>query len=67
MAAPAGLAASVAGFALVGAASGGGLILTIQNIITMTKLKLGIACAIVAAGVATPVAIQYQSPTQAAG
>ncbi len=62
-AAPAGLAATVAGAALASAVTGG-TALTILQTITMTKLKVGIICAVVVAGVATPLAIQHQSESR---
>ena len=58
---PAGLAASVAEAALASAATGGGITATLAKLMTMTKLKVGIVSLIAAAGVATPLAIQYQS------
>jgi RNA polymerase sigma factor (sigma-70 family) len=60
-AAPAGLAGSVAGTALASAAAGGGITATLVKLMTMTKLKFGIISVIAVAGVAAPLAIQYQS------
>lgn len=60
-AAPTGLAASVVGTAVAGVAAGSGPALTFFNLITMTKLKVGVVTAIVVAGVATPLAIQEHS------
>ena len=63
-AAPAGLALSVAGTALGGAAAGG-TALTVLNIMNMTTLKLGVAGAIVVGGVITPLAIQHRALVKA--
>jgi hypothetical protein len=60
-AAPAGLAASVAGAALASAAAAGGATATLVKLMTMTKLKVGIISVLAVAGVATPMAIQHQS------
>ena len=60
IAAPAGLAAHVAGTALGTAAVGAGGTLTILKVLTMTKLKIGIAGALIVAGVATPLIIQQR-------
>ncbi len=60
MSAPEGLAASVTAGALTSAAAGSSTALTIK-IITMAKLKIGIASALIVAGVATPLALQYQA------
>jgi len=59
-AAPAGLAASLVGTALTGAA-GGGTALTVLKIMNMTTLKLGVASAIVVGGIVAPLAIQHHS------
>jgi len=59
--APAGLATAISAAALAKAATGGGTALTLVKIITMTKLKLGIIGAVVAAGVAAPLLIQHQA------
>jgi RNA polymerase sigma factor (sigma-70 family) len=58
---PAGMVVSIAEGALVGAASGTGTTIAITKVLTMTKLKIGIASIIVAAGVATPLALQHNS------
>lgn len=56
---PAGMVLSIAQGALATAATGTATTLTIAKILTMTKLKIGIAGAIVAAGVAAPLALQH--------
>lgn len=60
-AAPAGLAISISGAALVGAATSGRTALTILKIMSMTKLKVGIVSTIVAAGIAIPLIMQHQA------
>ncbi|HVM62931.1 MAG TPA: sigma-70 family RNA polymerase sigma factor [Verrucomicrobiae bacterium] len=60
-AAPAGLAATISGAALAGAAAGTGTTFTFLKAMTMTKLKAGIISVIVIAGVATPLVIQHQA------
>ena len=60
-AAPAGLATHISVTALACAATGGGGGLTLFNIMTMTKVKLGIITAVVAAGVATPLVVQQRA------
>lgn len=60
-AAPAELAASISGAALAGATIGGGGGLTLLRIVTMTKVKFGIVSAVIIAGVATRMILQYQS------
>jgi RNA polymerase sigma factor (sigma-70 family) len=60
-AAPAGLAASICGVALASAASGGGAALILLKLMSLTKLKVGVLSALLLAGVATPLVIQYQS------
>jgi len=61
-AAPAGLAATLTSASMVGAAAAGtGTTITLVQLMTMTKLKLGIISAVVVAGVATPLAIQHQA------
>ncbi len=60
-AAPVGLAVSISSAALAGAATGGGTALTLLNIMSMTKLKIGIISAVVVAGVAIPLAMHQQS------
>ncbi|HWX22691.1 MAG TPA: sigma-70 family RNA polymerase sigma factor [Candidatus Binatia bacterium] len=63
-AAPAGLAANIAGIALAGAAAGSGTALTILKIMSMTKLKIGIISALVVAGVAVPVVMHQHAQTE---
>jgi RNA polymerase sigma factor (sigma-70 family) len=58
--APAGLAGSVSGVALAGAAAGTGTTLTILKLMANTKLKLGLATLLVA-GAASTLVIQHQS------
>ena len=58
MAAPAGLALSLAGPALAGAVSGGGVGFILLKFSSM-KLKLGIASALMVAALATPFVIQH--------
>jgi hypothetical protein len=65
-AAPAGLAVSISGAALAGAAAGGGTTLTILEIMSMTKLKVGIATAVVVAGVTIPLVMQQRAQTRLA-
>jgi RNA polymerase sigma factor (sigma-70 family) len=61
-AAPAGLAISVTTTALAGAAAvGTGLTLTTMKVMAMTKLQLGVAGAILIAGMATPLVLEHQS------
>lgn len=57
-AAPAGLAVSVGTSALAGAAPGA---LTLLKLMAMTKLKAGIAGAIIAAGIATTIVVQQNA------
>jgi RNA polymerase sigma factor (sigma-70 family) len=59
--APAGLAAALASASLASATVGAGTTLTAFKLMAMTKLKAGIICAIVVAGVATPLVLQYQA------
>jgi RNA polymerase sigma factor (sigma-70 family) len=63
-AAPAGLAASIAGTALASTAAGAGTTLTILKFMAMSKLKIALVGALVVAGVATPLVIQNQSQTK---
>jgi RNA polymerase sigma factor (sigma-70 family) len=63
-AAPAGLAAAIAGTALASVPAVGGTALTLVKLLAMTKLKVGIAGAILLACVAIPVAVQQQSRNQ---
>lgn len=60
LATPAGLATNVAGAVLAGSAATGGFSVTLLKLMTMTKLKTGIAGALIVAGVATPVVIQQK-------
>jgi RNA polymerase sigma factor (sigma-70 family) len=60
-AAPAGLAPSVAATALATSSAAIGFSATLFKLVTMAKLKTGIVCAVVVAGVATPIAMQYHS------
>jgi RNA polymerase sigma factor (sigma-70 family) len=57
-AAPAGMAATIAGAAIAGTAAGTGGTLTILKLMAMSKLKVGLISAVVVAGVATPLVIQ---------
>lgn len=59
-AAPAGMAASISTAALASAAAGGGMALTLLQIMSMSKLKIGIAAVVIAA-VAAPLGMQYRS------
>lgn len=63
-AAPAGLALTVATVALTTAAAGTGTTLTILQIMSMTKLKVGIITAVLAASITIPVVIQHQAQTK---
>ncbi len=63
-AAPAGLATTISASALASAAAGGATALTVLKIMSMTKLKVGIAGAIVAAAIAVPVIMQQQTQTK---
>ena len=58
-AAPAGIAAGIATTALAGATTGGGMALTIFQVMSMTKVKCAVAGAIVLAA-AVPYAIQHK-------
>jgi RNA polymerase sigma factor (sigma-70 family) len=60
-AAPAGLAAGIAGAVLAGTASGIGTTATLTNILMLTKAKLAIVGALLAAALATPVVVQHQT------
>jgi RNA polymerase sigma factor (sigma-70 family) len=57
-AAPAGMAASIAGAAIASTAVGTGGTLTILKFMAMSKLKVGLVGAVMVAGVATPLVIQ---------
>ena len=60
-AAPVGLVAGVTGVSLAGAAAGASGITTLWlKLMTFTKLKIGIAGLCVAAGVTTPLVVQYR-------
>jgi len=60
--APAGFAAAVTTASLAGAATTVTVTtLTVLKLMSLTKLKIGIVSAVVAAGVATPVVLQYQT------
>jgi RNA polymerase sigma factor (sigma-70 family) len=65
-AAPAGFALTISTAALASAAAGTGTTLTILQIMGMTKLKVGIITAVVAAGVAIPWVMQHQAQTKLA-
>jgi RNA polymerase sigma factor (sigma-70 family) len=59
-AAPAGMAAAISGGAVAAAATGA-TALTFLKVLTMTKLKLAVAGAVLVAGVATPMVLQQQT------
>jgi RNA polymerase sigma factor (sigma-70 family) len=62
VAAPAGLAVSVTAASLAGAAAAGtGISATLMKFMAMTKVKAGLASALVIVGVATPLTLQHQS------
>jgi RNA polymerase sigma factor (sigma-70 family) len=63
-AAPAGLAASISTVALAGVAAGTGTTLTLPIIMSMTKLKIGIASAVVVAGVSIPWILQHRTQAE---
>lgn len=60
-AAPVGLASAVSASALASAAGAAGLTLTLVNLMTITKLKIGAVSALLIAAVVTPLVIQRQS------
>jgi len=60
-AAPAGLAVTVSGLALAGAAAGTGTALTLTKLMAMTKLQAVVIGAIAVAGVATTLVVQQQA------
>lgn len=60
-AAPAGMAISISSVALTGAASSGGVTLTLIKIMSLTKLKIAIVGVIVVAGVSIPLVLHQQS------
>ena len=63
-AAPAGLAVSISTIAIAGTAGSGVTTITILKIMSMTKLKVGIITAVVAAGITIPLVIQHRAQTQ---
>ena len=63
-AAPAGFAMTISTVALASAATSVGTSLTVLQIMSMTKLKVGIITAVVAAGVAIPWVMQHQAQTR---
>jgi RNA polymerase sigma factor (sigma-70 family) len=65
-AAPVGLAVTASSFALASAAAGTTTTLTALQIMGMTKLKIAVVTAVVAAGVAIPWVIQHQTQTKLA-
>ena len=60
-AAPGGLAASIAGTALAGAAAGAGFSATLIKLATMTKIQAGVLGAVVLVGAATSLVVQHQA------
>jgi hypothetical protein len=62
-AAPAGLAAALISTSLANATAGGGTILTLIKLMSMTKLQFGLG-AIIVGGLAATVAIQYQTESK---
>jgi RNA polymerase sigma factor (sigma-70 family) len=60
-AAPAGLAASLAGTALAGAVAGAGFSATLIKLATMTKIQAGVVGAVVMIGAAATVVVQHQA------
>ena len=63
-AAPVGLAVSISTIAIAGTAGSGVTTITILKIMSMTKLKVGIITAVVAAGIAIPLVMQHQTKTE---
>jgi len=63
-AAPAGLGASISTIATASTAASGITTLNFLKILAMTKLKIGILTAAVAAGIAIPVAVQHRMQTK---
>ncbi len=59
--APAGLSAMLTSTALAGVATGGGAALTVAQVAAVTKAKVAIIAALVAASVATPLLIQHRA------
>ncbi len=60
-AAPAGLALSIAGTVFAGAGAAGGAGLTSAKVAVMAKIKVGVICATLAAGLVTVLFLQHQS------
>jgi RNA polymerase sigma factor (sigma-70 family) len=58
---PAGLATTIAGTALAGAAAGGGISVTLFKLMAMTKVKAGILSIVVVAGAATSLVVLQQA------
>lgn len=63
-AAPVGLAVSISTVAIAGTAGSGVTTITILKIMSMTKLKVGIITAVVAAGVSIPCVMQHNTQTK---
>ena len=63
-AAPVGLAVSISTIAIAGTAGSGLTTITILKIMSMTKLKVGIITAVVAAGVSIPCVMQHNTQTK---
>lgn len=63
-AAPVGLAVSISTIAIAGTAGSGITTITILKIMSMTKLKVGIITAVVAAGVSIPWVMQHDTQTK---
>lgn len=63
-AAPVGLAVSISTIAIAGTAGSGVTTITILKIMSMTKLKIGIITAVVAAGVSIPWVMQHNTQTK---
>ncbi len=63
-AAPSGLAVSISTIAIAGTVGSGVTTITILKIMSMTKLKVGIITAVVAAGVSIPWVIQHNTQTK---
>ena len=63
-AAPAGFALTISTAALASAATTTGTTLTVLEIMSMTKLKIGVVTAVVAAGVAIPWVMQHNAQTK---
>lgn len=60
-AAPVGLALAVSTSALAGTAAAGGITFSAIKLLMMSKMKMGAAAVLVAAGVVTPLVIQHQN------